>query len=268
MLRGVWWSAVLISGLIGGIAGAAIMFGLSQAFGGSSNSKGGSSGVRLSDNRAVALAKNGLDAAGIYAQVSPSIVTIDTATVTRRRRDEAEGTGIVLDSKGNLLTNYHVIDGAQQIHVTLAGGGRTFDGTVVAQDQANDLAVLRINAPAGSLHPVTLGDPSQLRIGDPVLALGNPLGFQSSLSAGIVSGLDRTFSDGSSAPLLHLIQEDAALNPGNSGGPLLNSRGEVVGINTLLDNADGSDNFSGIGFAVPISTAKSLISQAQGSRGQ
>jgi putative serine protease PepD len=266
MLRGMWWSAVLLSALLGGIIGAGITFGLDQAFGGSGGgSSGGSSGVRVSDSRGAAVARNGVDAATIYTQVLPSVVTIDTVSGTGRRRDEGEGTGIVLDTKGDILTNYHVIDGADQIQVTFNGSSRSYNATVAAQDEADDLAVISVSAAPSGLHPATLGDPSQLHVGDPVLAIGNPLGYEASLTEGIVSGLGRTFDDGQGPTLHNLIQEDAAINPGNSGGPLLNSRGEVVGINTLLDNADNTDEFSGIGFAVPISSAKSLISQATGS---
>jgi putative serine protease PepD len=265
MLRGVWWSAVLISGLLGAVAGAGLMFGLTQAFGGSSDGHS-SSGTRVSASRNGAPARNGVDAAAIYDQVSPSVVTIDTTTVTRRRRDQGEGSGIVLDTKGHILTNYHVVQGANDIQVTLPDNGRQYTATVAAQDEDNDLAVVTISAPAGTLHPVTLGDSAHLHVGEPVLALGNPLGYERSLTEGIVSGLDRTFDDGSGSPLQHLIQEDAAINPGNSGGPLLNGNGEVVGINTLLDNSDNSENFAGLGFAVPISAARDVIGRATGTQ--
>lgn len=271
-MRGLWWSAVAISGLIGGISGAALLFGLSQAFGtgsGSSHSSSTtSSGVRVSDTRSpdATLARNGIDAGSIYDRVRPSIVTINTTTIQRRRRDDGEGTGIILDTTGRILTNNHVIDGVSRIQVVL-GNGRSYDGTVLATDPDNDLAVIGISASGTSLTPATLGDPSKLHIGDPVVAIGNPLGYEASLTEGIISGLDRTFTDNSDVqPLSHLIQSDAAINPGNSGGPLLNARGAVIGVNTLLDNADGTSSFSGIGFAVPISAAQNVIKQAQAKR--
>jgi putative serine protease PepD len=266
-MRGLWWSAVLISGLLGGIAGAALMFGLTQAFGGSSS--GGhttvvSNGVRTTGSRTDAqVARNGLDAGAIYDKVRPSVVTIDTTTLRRRGRDDGEGTGIVLDTSGHILTNNHVIDQVNKIDVTLSDG-HSYTGKVLATDPDNDLAVVGISAPTAALHPATLGDANQVHIGDPVVAIGNPLGYEASLTEGIVSGLDRTFDDGQSQPMNHLLQSDAAINPGNSGGPLLNGRGEVIGVNTLLDNADGSDSFAGLGFAVPIGTAKSIIDQAKG----
>jgi putative serine protease PepD len=266
-MRGLWWSAVRLSGLIGAVVGAGLMFGLTQAFGtsgGGSSVKGTASrGVRTSQVKGDAVvARNGIDAAAVYDQVRPSVVTIDTTTVSRRRRDQGEGTGIVLDTNGHILTNDHVIADVSQITVSLADG-HSYPATVLATDADNDLAVIGINAPASALHPATLGDPSSLRVGQPVLAIGNPLGYEASLSEGVVSGIDRTFDPGDSTPAIHhLIQSDAAINPGNSGGPLLNDRGEVVGVNTLLDNADGSDAFAGIGFAVPIDAAQSVIQQA------
>jgi len=268
-MRGVWWGAIVISGLIGGIAGAALLFGLTQAFG------DGSSGHQPVVARAshtvstkgtataaeVAPARNGLDAAGIFDRVRPSVVTVETTTVGRRRRDEGEGSGIVLDTNGHILTNYHVVDGVTQMQVRL-GNGHIYTATVLASDQGNDLAVIGISAPAASLHPATIGDPSTLRVGEPVLAIGNPLGYEATLTEGVISGLDRTFNDQASPPMQHLVQSDAAINPGNSGGPLLNGRGEVVGVNTLLDNADGTNAFVGLGFAVPIDAARDVIQRA------
>lgn len=261
-MRGLWWTALLLGGLIGGIIGAGTMFGLTQAFGhassGTSSSVTGSGrGVRTSN----ITARNGVDAEAIYADVRPSVVEIDTSTLRRRGREEGTGTGIVLDTSGHILTNNHVVDGVGAIQVVLADG-RSYPATVVATDQDNDLAVLHIDAPAASLHPARFGDPSRLRVGDPVLALGNPLGYEATLTEGIVSGLDRTFDDGESPPMYHLIQADAAINPGNSGGPLLNANGEVVGVTTLLDNPDGATAFAGIGFAVPINAATNVLKQA------
>ena len=264
-MRGVWWAALLLGGLIGGIAGAAIMFGLTQAFGGSSHSGATTaaahgSSARSGDTSNV-VARNGVDAETVFNAVKQSVVTIDTNTRQRRGSQQGEGTGIVLDTAGHILTNDHVIDQVQTISVTTSDG-RSYDASVVATDQTNDLAVIKINAPAASLHPATFGDPSRLQVGEPVLALGNPLGYESTLTEGIVSGLDRTFDDGVDQPMNHLIQSDAAINPGNSGGPLLTADGAVVGVNTLLDNADGSDTFSGIGFAVPVNLAQDVFKQA------
>ncbi len=268
-MRGVWWSAVLIGAVLGGITGAALMFGLTQAFGGSS---GGGSAHSTGSGRAVftgaeLTARNGLDAEAIYAAVRPAVVIIDTTTITRRQRDQGEGSGIVLDTNGHILTNNHVIDRANRIQVTLADG-KSYTANVLATDADNDLAVIGVNAPASSLHPARLGDPKTLRVGQPVVAIGNPLGYEATLTEGIISGIDRTFDDGNGDTMQHLIQSDAAINPGNSGGPLINAAGEVIGINTLLDNTDGTSEFSGIGFAVPIDEAKGVIAQAVQAKGR
>lgn len=262
-MRGVWWSALLLGGLIGGIAGAAIIFGLTQAFGGPSGSSrpAAARGVRAASTTTDSLtARNGLDAEAIYNRVHPSTVIIDTKTLRTRSRQEGEGTGIVLDTAGHILTNNHVIEGVTQIQVTTADG-KTFTGDVLATDPDHDLAVIHV-AGGDALQPVILGDPSTLHVGQPVLALGNPLGYEATLTEGIISGLDRTFDDGQTTPMSHLIQSDAAINPGNSGGPLLNGNGEVVGINTLLDNPDGGSSFSGLGFAVPIDEAQGVLKRA------
>ncbi len=269
-MRGLWWSAILIGSLLGGIAGAGLMFGLTQAFGNSGSTGtrvvSSATGVPVIDVRSnntgqVPAARNGVDAASIFDQTRPSVVTITTSVVTRRRQAEGEGSGIELDTNGHILTNNHVVEGASRIQVRL-DNGQSYTATVLSTDPANDLAVIGISAPAASLHPAKVGDPGTLRVGEPVLAIGNPLGYEGTLTEGIVSGLDRTFSNSSATPMNNLIQSDAAINPGNSGGPLLNSRGEVVGVNTLLDNADGTSSFAGIGFAVPISAAQGVIQQA------
>ncbi|HZQ35525.1 MAG TPA: trypsin-like peptidase domain-containing protein, partial [Dehalococcoidia bacterium] len=213
-MRGVWWSAVLIGAVLGGITGAALMFGLTQAFGGSS---GGSHTVGSGHavfTGAGLTARNGLDAEGIYTAVRPSVVIIDTTTITRRQRDQGEGAGVVLDASGRILTNNHVIDHASRIEVTLADG-KTYTANVLATDPENDLAVVGINAPRNSLHPARLGDPKALRVGEPVVAIGNPLGYEATLTEGIISGIDRTFDDGNGDTMQHLIQSDAAINPGN-----------------------------------------------------
>ena len=266
-MRRIWWGAVLLSGVIGGLVGAAVLFGLTQAFGSSGSNH---AATPTNSRQPVALAasngltRSGLDAAAIYTRVRPSVVTIETTVAGRRRQSEGEGAGIVLDTKGHVLTNDHVVEPADTITVALATG-QTYSATLLAKDSARDLAVLAVQAPANLLRPAKLGDPTTLQVGEPVVAIGNPLGYEGTLTEGIISGLDRTFDDGQGNTMQHLIQSDAAINPGNSGGPLLDAQGTVIGVNTLLDNADGSDNFSGIGFAVSIDAASNLIHQAAGS---
>ena len=173
------------------------------------------------------------------------------------------GTGIVLDEDGHILTNNHVIDDADEITVLFDDGG-TATATIVGTDNQNDLAVIKIDPSEHDLSPATLGDSSDLRVGDTVLALGNPFNLEGSLTQGIVSGLDRAYSEGNSTrPIRGMIQTDAAINPGNSGGPLLDCHGEVVGVNTLLENPTGDTVNVGVGFAVAVNTVKAELDRPE-----
>lgn len=201
-------------------------------------------------------------AEAVYKQVSPGVVTI-TTVVSGRFGGSGQGTGsgIVLDTKGDILTNYHVVAGAQQITVKLSDG-KTYNATVVGTSSANDLAVIRISAPSSELHPVTLGNSDGVQIGDTVYAIGSPFGLSGSLSEGIVSNLRQSGSSSNGSNLSNLIQTDAAINPGNSGGPLVNAQGEVIGINTSIESpVDGN---VGVGFAIPINQVKQLLSSLEG----
>jgi putative serine protease PepD len=201
-------------------------------------------------------------ASSIYKQVSPGVVTIKTVVTGRfGAAGEAEGSGVVLDASGNILTNNHVIAGAQQIQVVLSDG-TTANATVVGTDPAHDLAVIKISVSASKLHPVTLGNSDSVQIGDAVYAIGAPFGLSGSMSEGVVSNLHQSGSSANGTGLSNLIQTDAAINPGNSGGPLLNSAGEVIGINTSIESpVDGN---VGVGFAIPINQVKQLLSALEG----
>jgi S1-C subfamily serine protease len=203
-----------------------------------------------------------LPAADIYESVRPSVVEINVTTVSegffgQQQESRGTGTGIVLDEDGHILTNNHVAGNANTIEV------RFDDGSVVAADligtdPANDLAIVKVDPLDHEPEPATLGDSSELRVGDWVLAIGSPFNLEGTLTQGIVSGLDRTYTaTGSTRPIRDMIQTDAAINPGNSGGPLLNCLGEVVGVNTLLENPTGEGVNVGVAFAVSINTAKS-----------
>ena len=197
----------------------------------------------------------------IYQKVSPSVVMIDSMITTSgrfRASGEATGTGIVVDAQGDILTNYHVIQNATSIKVELADGS-TYVATVVGAAAQDDLAVIHADIPANKLVPATLGDSSSVRVGDGVIAVGYPFGLDQSVTAGIVSGLNRDSGGTSSRTLSGLIQTDAAINPGNSGGPLLNTDGEVIGINTMIESP--IEAFTGIGLAIPINQAKQLLPQ-------
>jgi len=168
---------------------------------------------------------------------------------------EGQGSGFILDSAGHVLTNYHVIDNARQVEVTLHNR-KKYSATVVGTDRAHDLAIIQIKAP--DLAAMTLGDSRNLQVGQKVYAIGNPFGLAGTLTSGIVSSI-RSVQEPNGVNIDEAIQTDAAINPGNSGGPLLNSHGEVIGINTMIAGNPGIDQSAGIGFAIPINTAKAVL---------
>jgi S1-C subfamily serine protease len=190
--------------------------------------------------------------AEVYEQVRPSLVMIEA------RNGDGEGglgSGVVINDQGAILTSLHVVDGARRIEVTFADGTKAEAHIEVAQPE-NDIAVLSVARLPDVLVPAILGNPGALRVGDEAYVVGNPFGIYSSMSAGIISGFDRTFKTrNSEVELEGMIQIDAAVNPGNSGGPLLNRYGEVVGIVTGIANPTDQEVFIGIGFAVPIDVA-------------
>jgi S1-C subfamily serine protease len=197
-----------------------------------------------------------LAANDIYQRLRPSVVEITSTANGRFGQSEGSGSGVIIDEQGFILTNYHVVSGADDIEVTLDDGS-TLPATMVGSDPGNDLAVIRIDPPAGGLSAARLGDADELRVGDAVFAIGNPFGLEATFTEGIVSAVGRTYSPGTGTrPLRNMIQTDAAVNPGNSGGPLVNCYGEVVGINSLLENPTGQGVNVGIAFAVSINTAK------------
>jgi S1-C subfamily serine protease len=177
----------------------------------------------------------------------------------------ATGSGFVIDGEGHILTNNHVIDGASKITVKLGASNTTYTGTVVGTDPATDLALLKVDAPADQLHPLTLGDSSKMEVGDPVVAIGNPFGLDRTVTSGIVSALQRQIQAPNGFSISNVIQTDAAINPGNSGGPLINASGEVIGINSQIETGGGGNGNVGIGFSIPIDTARSEIQQLESS---
>jgi S1-C subfamily serine protease len=196
----------------------------------------------------------------IYKKVLPSVVNITSTTLVYNFfygtvPQQGQGSGFILDKAGHVLTNYHVIaDANRGIKVQLSNK-HNYDAKVVGTDRTHDLALLQINAP--DLQPVTLADSRELSVGQKVYAIGNPFGLNGTMTRGIISSI-RSIRNGDDAPIEDAIQTDAAINPGNSGGPLLNSRGEVIGINTMIAS-NGADQSSGIGFAIPINTAKAVL---------
>jgi S1-C subfamily serine protease len=197
----------------------------------------------------------------VYKRVLPSVVNITSRQMVFNFfygavPQEGQGSGFVLDRSGHVLTNYHVIEGANRgIDVQLSNKHH-YSAKVIGSDKVHDLALLQIDAPG--LEPVTLADSSLLAVGQKVYAIGNPFGLGGTMTRGIISSI-RTLGANGGAHIEDAIQTDAAINPGNSGGPLLNSRGEVIGINTMIAS-NGADQSSGIGFAIPINTAKAVLS--------
>jgi S1-C subfamily serine protease len=172
----------------------------------------------------------------------------------------ATGSGFVIDTDGHLITNNHVVEGATSIRVKLGSSEATHPAEVVGADPATDVALLKVDAPADQLHPLALGDSSQVRVGDPVVAIGNPFGLDRTVTSGIVSALQRQIQAPNGFSISHVIQTDAAINPGNSGGPLIDAAGKVIGINSQIQTGGGNGNV-GIGFAIPIDTAREVVTQ-------
>jgi S1-C subfamily serine protease len=196
----------------------------------------------------------------IYKKVLPSVVNITSTTLVfdffyGTVPQQGQGSGFILDKAGHILTNYHVVEGANRGIEVMLSNKRRFPAHVVGVDKVHDLALLQIDAP--NLQPVTLADSSQLNVGQKVYAIGNPFGLSGTMTRGIISSI-RSIRSADGAPIEDAIQTDAAINPGNSGGPLLNSSGEVIGINTMIAS-NGADQSSGIGFAIPINTAKAVL---------
>ncbi len=200
----------------------------------------------------------------VYEKANRSVVNITTRTVRPDYFMQAEiaadgtGSGSVYDRLGHILTNLHVVEGARQIRVTLHNG-ESYEAGIVGQDPVNDIAVLKIQAPVSELHPVTLGNSDRLRVGQKIYAIGNPFGLDRTMTIGIVSSLNRTIPSRNGRSMKSIVQIDAALNQGNSGGPLLDSRGDLVGMNTAIASETGQN--TGVGFAIPAGTIRRVVPQ-------
>ena len=196
----------------------------------------------------------------IYRKAAPAVVNI-TSTVVQRDfffgvvPRSGSGSGVIIDPKGYIVTNNHVIENAQRIEVTLSNGNK-WPGNLVGTDPYNDLAIIRIEAPSEQLQTLPLGSSQDLQVGQKVIAIGNPFGFQQTLTTGIISALGRTLQTEYGGEMEDLIQTDAAINPGNSGGPLLDSKGKIIGLNTVIISPSGAN--IGIGFAIPADTIKRI----------
>ncbi len=205
-----------------------------------------------------------LSIADVYKRSAPAVVQI-TATGNANpfgseSQQRALGSGFVFDKAGYIITNYHVIAGAGSIQVTFSNN-QSIDATLVGSDPSTDIAVLKVNTTASALTALTLGDSDVVQVGDSVVAIGNPFGLSRSVTAGIVSAIQRQITAPNEYAIDHVIQTDAAINHGNSGGPLLNARGEVIGVNAQIETGGASQGNVGVGFAVPSNTVKSVAGQ-------
>ena len=215
----------------------------------------------------------GMTARDIYKRDAPGVVFIRAQVVQRtsspfdfgmpsEQRGEATGSGFVIDRNGTIITNAHVIDGATKVTVQFADK-KSVGARVVGRDVSTDLAVLSVDPSGLDLHPLALGNSSTIQVGDPTIAIGNPFGLERTLTTGVVSAVQRRIQAPNGFAIEGVIQTDAAINPGNSGGPLLDAAGRVIGINSQIETGGGGNGNIGIGFAVPINTAKKIIPQLQ-----
>jgi S1-C subfamily serine protease len=213
----------------------------------------------------------GLTVNEIYKRDGPGVVFISAEITTRQespfglpleQRDQATGSGFVTDEDGHILTNAHVVEGASKIEVKFSDD-RTVDAKLLGSDSSTDVALLKVNASKELLRPLRLGDSSKAEVGDAVVAIGNPFGLDRTVTTGIVSALQRKLEAPNGFTIDNVIQTDAAINPGNSGGPLLDSLGRVLGINSQIATGGGGGGSIGIGFAVPINTAKKIAAQLE-----
>ena len=199
--------------------------------------------------------KSNLTLVELFEKSEEGVVKIQVERDDQNRG--SQGSGFVYDNLGHIITNAHVVDGATKATVTFLDGSQ-YDAEIIGKDKFTDIAVIKVNEKPRLLHPLQIGDSSQLRVGEQVAAIGNPFGLSGSMTSGIVSQMGRLLpSQDSGFSIPDVIQTDAAINPGNSGGPLLNLRGEVIGINTAIQSSSGE--FSGVGFAIPSNTAIKIV---------
>jgi putative serine protease PepD len=242
--------------LFGGVVSAGVLA-LTGAVGGTATT----TVVQPGTSDTPASSTSSLATSALYASASAGVVDITaTGTSTTQQgpfgqgsssQSTATGSGFVVDAKGDIVTAAHVVDGASSVKVSFADG-TTRTATVLGKDDATDVAVLKVDPAGLTLHPLKLGSSASLNVGDAVLAIGSPFGYQESLSTGVVSGLDRTIAAPNGFTIAHAVQTDAAMNPGNSGGPILDSSGHVIGIADQIATNGSSEQSSGVGFAVPI----------------
>ena len=247
----------LVSAIIGGLVTALFLFA------GVYGLKDGADSVTIKEvapphksSGATPVSSEGSSVREVYTRDGRGVVSVDVAATSEA--GPTGGSGFVVDEAGHIVTNQHVVEGAEDISVRFADGTRR-EAEVVGQDPSTDVAVIKVDAPQEALEPLTLGDSTSVGVGEPVIAIGNPLNVGISVTTGIVSGLGRPIKAPNNYTINDAVQTDAAINPGNSGGPLLDSRGTVIGVNAQI--ASESGGFEGVGFAVPIDTVKGVVKQ-------
>ena len=192
----------------------------------------------------------------IFEKSEPGVVRVNIQRNQTENDTGGVGSGFVFDKKGHIITNAHVIDDATKTIVTFLDG-RSYNAEIIGMDESTDIGVIKVNTDLKLLHPLSLGDSSNLKVGETITAIGNPFGLSGSMTSGIISQMGRLLPSNSGFSIPDVIQTDAAINPGNSGGPLLNMRGEIVGINTAIQSTTGE--FTGVGFAIPSQTVAKIV---------
>ena len=207
-------------------------------------------------NNAIIAESKTLSLIEIFEKAEPGVVRVNTQNNQTENEVGGVGSGFVFDKKGHIITNAHVIDDATKTIVTFLDG-RSYNAEIVGVDDSTDIGVIKVSADLKLLHPLSLGDSANLKVGETITAIGNPFGLSGSMTSGIISQMGRLLPSDSGFSIPDVIQTDAAINPGNSGGPLLNMRGEIVGINTAIQSTTGE--FTGVGFAIPSQTVAKIV---------
>lgn len=264
----VGWPGVIVASVLSALLASGATFAAVNATGEAVDRPASSESSTLSqsENTSTPVSADVIDWAAVSSQVRPSVVAIRTSTGTSPTGQEsgAQGSGVIISTDGDIVTNSHVVTDAEQIQVTLSDG-RLYQAELVGDDTATDLAVIRLQDAPDDLVAAELGTSSDLVVGQAVMAVGNPLGLSSTVTTGIISALDRpvTASDGQNpaTSVTNAIQIDAAINPGNSGGPLFNSAGQVIGINSSIATTSAQSGSVGLGFAIPVDLVATIANQ-------
>jgi len=265
--------------IVAAVIGGAVALGGAALFGGVG---GGTTTVReiaapigATEPTAFAQGKR-LTIAQVYSRSAPGVVQVTSTTVTssqgggsffgnpfspnQTQTSQALGSGFVIDKAGHIITNYHVVQGAKSVEVSFSDN-ESLKARIVGVDPSTDIAVLQVDARSRALTPLPLGNSDQIQVGDEVVAIGNPFGLDRSITSGIVSALQRGITAPNNYEIDHVIQTDAALNHGNSGGPLLNAQGQVIGVNAQIQTGGSAQGNVGVGFAIPINTVKTVVAE-------